>query len=281
MVRDAQSLLTDVGFCTMFDICVNIYSDRFDTDREQVLERAWNAGLNYISITGSCLPSTEQALTYAQKFPQKICATAGFHPHNAAEAEEYNGEPLNKMEQYIKENPLVKAIGECGLDYNRGFSPIDVQKRVFEKHVEWHKEYKKPLFLHQRDAFDDFVSILTSNLPSTPINGIVHCFTENREKLRRVLDMGMYVGVTGWVCDPKRGVDLREAVPYIPLDRLMIETDAPWLTPKDMRPKPHKGRNEPAFLAHISQKIAELKGISVDEIRRTTEENARRFFGFE
>ena len=263
----------------MFDICVNICSDRFDLDRDAVLHRAWQAGIHGISLTGSCLPSTKQAIAYATQFPSQICATAGFHPHNASEAEENSGIPLIEMESLIQNHDCVKAIGECGLDYNRGFSPIDVQKRVFEHHIEWHQNYQKPLFLHQRDAFDDFISILTHHL-SSPISGVVHCFTENREKLKIVLDLGMYVGVTGWVCDPKRGVDIREALPYIPLDRLMIETDAPWLTPKDLRPKPHKGRNEPAFLAHIAQRIAEIKGISVDTLQKQTEQNARDFFGF-
>ena len=256
----------------LFDICVNLASERFEQDREEVLLRARAAGVKYLALTGGCLASSTRAKEWAKSSPD-LCSTAGIHPHEASAF----SETCMAAIQELAVSDTVRAVGECGLDYNRDFSPRPVQKKCFAAQIQLAQKLEKPLFLHHRDALDDFLGILDEAGPLPP--AVVHCFTHGRDALHAFLDRGFYIGVTGWICDERRGAELRELAGEIPLDRLMIETDAPWLTPRDMRPKPKKGRNEPAFLAHILGRIAHHMGRTDAEVAEASTSNALKFFG--
>ena len=256
---------------TLFDICINLDNNQFDHDREEMLLRAHSSGIQYLCLTGSSLESSQYAIDWAQKNPRQYCATVGIHPHAASSATPQVCEQL----EALLSHDCVRAVGECGLDYNRNFSPKSDQIQCFEKHIQLSTHHKLPLFLHQRDAHDDFVEILKQRTQPA----VVHCFTDTKEVLRSYIDLGCLIGITGWICDPKRGEELRSIVQYIPLDRILIETDAPWLYPKDMRPKPPKRRNEPMYLKHILEKIAFHMGHSPQKIAESSTRNALQFFG--
>lgn len=255
----------------LFDLCINLDNAQFDRDRDEMLERARTSGVPYLCLTGSSLLSSQYACLWARKAPSRFCATSGIHPHEAGKA----NEDTYKGIEALLDDPVVRAVGECGLDYNRNFSPKLAQQECFNRQIDMSNRHKLPLFLHQRDAHDDFIAILRS--ATQPM--VVHCFTDTLESLRSYLDRGCYIGITGWICDPKRGENLRSIVKYIPLDRLMIETDAPWLCPKDMRPKPAKRRNEPMFLPHILNRIAYHMNQPADLVAEQTTRNALLFFG--
>lgn len=262
---------TSSGPPNLFDICINLDNAQFDSDRAELLDRAAQHGVTYLSMTGSSLQSSKFALEWAQKNPERFCTTAGIHPHAAQSA---TSAVMDEIEQLLS-HPLVRAVGECGLDYNRNFSPKEAQISCFEAHIELSEKYQLPLFLHQRDAHEDFVHCLS---PSTQ-RAVVHCFTDTKEALFSYLDRGWYIGITGWICDPKRGASLRDIVQHIPLDRIMVETDAPWLFPKDIRPKPKKRRNEPMYLPHIVGVIAQCMSRSIQEVTHHSFVNSCSFFG--
>ena len=171
------------------------------------------------------------------------------------------------------------AVGECGLDYFRNFSTHEQQEQVFRTQLELATQVHKPVFLHERDAHDGFVGILQEYLPRLS-GGVAHCFTGTTEQAQRYVDMGLYVGITGWICDERRGAALREAVRVIPLDRLLIETDAPYLIPRDIRPKPASHRNEPMHLRAVLHRLAACRGESVEMLAEATTANARRLFNW-
>ncbi|MEC7985480.1 MAG: TatD family hydrolase [Myxococcota bacterium] len=256
---------------SLFDICINFDNEQFNPDREAILSRAKDAGVRYINFTGSSVESSTYASEWASKDPSHYCSTAGIHPHDAKRFDEKTIETLRTLLQ----NPWVRAVGECGLDYNRNFSPKEDQLHCFTAHIELAHELNMPLFLHQRDAHEDFVACMKENQQPA----VVHCFTDTRSALKQYLDLGYFIGITGWICDPKRGETLRSNVSYIPLDRILIETDAPWLLPKDMRPKPKKRRNEPAYLPHILDIIAKHMGRNTAEVAAASTKNALTFFG--
>ena len=262
---------TSSGPPNLFDICINLDNVQFDSDREELLERAAKQGVTHISMTGSSLRSSIFALEWAQRNPDRFCATAGIHPHEAQSATPTVLEEIEKLLHH----PLVRAVGECGLDYNRNFSPREAQISCFEAQIELSEKHQLPLFLHQRDAHEEFLACLSSSTQQA----VVHCFTDTKEALFSYLDRGWYIGITGWICDPKRGALLRDIVRHIPLNRIMVETDAPWLFPKDIRPKPKKRRNEPMYLPHIVRVIAQSMNRSVQEITHHSFENSRSFFG--
>jgi TatD DNase family protein len=259
----------------LIDIGLNLAHDSFDRDREDVLTRAHEAGVRFMLITGSSLASTRAAIELSKQHPERFRATAGIHPHHAAEFDSAD----RAMLKALLAQPQVVATGECGLDYFRNFSPHADQERVFRLQLELGCESSKPLFLHQRDAHDPFVAILKDYLPRTA-GGVAHCFTGTTDEARAYLDLGLYIGVTGWLCDERRGQTLREAVRYIPADRLLIETDAPYLLPRDLDPKPQSRRNEPMFLPHILKVLAALRGEDFDTLAVATTANARRLFGW-
>ncbi|WP_314588330.1 TatD family hydrolase [Paenibacillus terrigena] len=255
----------------IIDIGVNLMHRSFHQDREQVVERAVANNVNPLIITGTSLRNSVEAAQYAGRYKGKLYATAGVHPHDAKSCDEGTIAKLKELAAM----PQVVAIGECGLDYNRDFSPRDVQRKWFAEQIRLALELNMPLFLHERDAFSDFTAMLKEHAVQ---KAVVHCFTGNLTELKAYLDMGFYIGITGWICDERRGKHLRDLVRIIPLNRLMIETDAPFLTPRDLKEKPADGRNEPAFLPHILQAVARCTGKTVEEVAKATTETAVEFF---
>lgn len=257
----------------LIDIGANLAHDSFDADRAEVLTRAREAGVERLVITGSTLRSSTEALRLAGSDPG-LYATAGVHPHHAEELGEAQLPELAALARQAK----VVAVGECGLDFFRDFSPRDRQESAFRMQLELAMETGLPVFLHQRDAHARFTAILDECGARMPA-GVAHCFTGGTGELRDYLDRGLLVGITGWLCDERRGGALREAVRFVPLDRVMIETDAPYLLPRDLAPRPRSRRNEPMHLAHVLQVLAQLMDVSPGVLAAATTANAERLFG--
>lgn len=258
---------------TLIDIGANLTHDSFDTDRNEVISRAQHAGVTQFIVTGSDAEHSREALELCRTWPGVLYCTAGTHPH---QAKDFDATAPAVLRQLLSE-PQVVAVGECGLDYFRNFSPHDTQTRVFETQLELAAQTGKPVFLHQRDAHRDFTAILRHWRPRLA-DAVVHCFTGTDTELRDYLDLDCHIGITGWICDERRGKHLRELVKQIPADRLMLETDAPYLLPRDLKPKPHTHRNEPMYLAHICEVTAACVGKPVAQLAEETTANARRFF---
>ena len=258
----------------MIDIGSNLTHSSFAADLEAVIDRAATAGVRRQVVTGADLASSRAAAALAAAHPGVLWSTAGVHPHHATELQPGRREELEEMLSL----PRVVAVGECGLDYFRDFSPREAQRQAFVAQLQIAAAAAKPVFLHQRDAHQDFIAILAEFRPALA-GGVAHCFTGGPRELEAYLALGLSIGVTGWVCDERRGADLREAVPRIPEERLMIETDAPYLLPRDIVPRPKSRRNEPAFLPHIARAVAVLRGESPDALAAATARNAVRFFG--
>jgi TatD DNase family protein len=258
----------------LIDIGANLTHDSFDADRDAVLERAAAAGVARIIVTGTSVTSSVQAGALCDARPASLFATAGVHPHHAAD---FDAHTLGALRSLLKA-PRYVAVGECGLDFFRDYSPRDAQRRAFAAQLELAAEVGKPVFLHQRDAHDEFVAMLAP--VRTRLNGgVAHCFTGGPKELEAYLDLDLYVGITGWVCDERRGSELRAAVPLIPLDRLLVETDAPYLLPRDLQPRPHSRRNEPQFVVHVLERVAALAQQPAEVVARATTANAERLFG--
>jgi TatD DNase family protein len=256
------------------DIGINLAHDSFDADRPAVVARACEAGVTRMVVTGSTLASSRRALELAAAWPGVLWATAGVHPHHATELL-----PADRPELVdLLADPGCVAAGECGLDYFRNYSPHDAQERAFRLQIEVAIEARKPLFLHQRDAHDDFVRILSDYGRDLP-PAVAHCFTGTADEVAVYLAMGLHVGITGWICDERRGRHLVELVGAIPAERLMIETDGPYLLPRDLRPKPASRRNEPAFLPHVAAAVARARGEPIERLAAATSAAAERFFG--
>ena len=258
---------------TLIDIGANLTHDSFDHDREAVLQRARAAGVTKMVITGASREHSPKALILARTYPGELFATAGVHPHHAVE---YTDECDAEMRE-LHAHPEVVAVGECGLDYNRDFSPRPAQRRAFERQLQLAAENGKPLFLHQRDAHDDFVAMM-KNFDGRLGPAVVHCFTGTRKELFDCLDQDWHIGITGWLCDERRGLHLRELVKHIPANRLMIETDAPYLLPRTVKPQPSHRRNEPMYLAHIVEELARDRGEAVEAVAAATTATATAFF---
>lgn len=257
----------------LIDIGINLMHKSFNNDRDQVVSDAAFEGVSPLIITGTSESSSIQAAMYASRFSDKLYSTAGVHPHDAKGCTD---KTMTVLRGLTNQQPVV-AIGECGLDYNRDFSPRDVQRRVFKEQIELAIETKLPLFLHERDAFEDFASIL--NEYKADVKGmVVHCFTGNKQELERYLDLGCYIGITGWICDERRGRHLIDLIKLIPQNRLMIETDAPFLTPRNMVDKPRDGRNEPKYLVHILEYLADHLNMDAEDLADITYQNTKRFF---
>lgn len=257
----------------LVDIGANLTHDSFDRDRDAVLDRARAAGVAQLVVTGASREHSPLALQLAQRHPGVLYATAGVHPHHATE---YTDECDAEM-RALHAHPEVVAVGECGLDYFRDFSPRPAQRRAFERQLQIGADTGKPLFLHQRDAHADFVAMM-KDFDGRLGPAVVHCFTGTREELFDCLDRDWYVGITGWLCDERRGAHLRELVKHIPADRLLVETDAPYLLPRTLKPTPKDRRNEPAFLPHIVEELARDRGEDVAATAALTTANARAFF---
>ena len=224
-------------------------------------------------ITGTSVLESTKASALAKDHPSVLFSTAGIHPHHASECNASTVPALRVLAQ----QPRVVAIGECGLDFNRNYSPHADQEKWFAAQVELACEIKKPLFLHSRDAKETFVAVLRQFKTLPP--AVAHCFTGEKAELHAYLDLGLYVGITGWICDERRGAHLLELVREIPPDRLLLETDSPYLTPRDLRPQPKARRNEPAFLPHVLRTVARALGRPADEVAAETTRNANTLFG--
>lgn len=258
----------------LIDIGLNLTHDSFDVDRDDVVQRAQEAGVSQMILTGASEEGSRAALNLARRYPGRMFSTSGVHPHHAKDCGE---ETIQVLREVAKAKEVV-AIGECGLDFFRNFSTPEIQEEWFEKQLELAVETGLPLFLHERDAFPRFGEIL-KNYRDRIRGAVVHCFTGSEEALKAYLDLGCSIGITGWICDERRGLGLRDLVRFIPLDRLMLETDAPYLLPRDLKPRPKSQRNEPFHLPHVTRAVAKCMGRDEVEVALATTENARRFFG--
>jgi len=235
-----------------------------------VLDRARTHGVAQIVVTGTSVAESRHAAELAEA--HGLYATAGVHPHHARECDATTIPGLRE----IAAHPRVVAIGECGLDFNRNYSPHPDQERWFEAQLELARALGKPVFLHSRDAHPRFAQVVKAHGIE---KGVAHCFTGERPELRAYLDLGLYVGITGWICDERRGAHLLELVCEIPADRLLLETDAPYLTPRNLHPQPKARRNEPAYLPHVLRAVARARGEDPEALAEATSRNARTLFG--
>lgn len=257
---------------TIWDIGVNLTSSAFAEDREQVIEHARQSGVGGMILIGSNLDDSRQALALAKSHAD-CYSTAGVHPHYASE---FDTDTLDSLRALLA-NPQVRAIGETGLDFNRNYSPQPAQIHTFEQQLELAGETGLPVFLHQRDAHRTFLPLIRAYRDQLS-DAVAHCFTGTEQELHDYLDLDLYIGITGWICDERRGRHLQELVKQIPADRLLLETDAPYLLPRNITPKPKSRRNEPAFIIHVLSEVAACLGVSEQQLARQTVQNTRRFF---
>jgi TatD DNase family protein len=256
------------------DIGVNLTGSSFKKDLPQVIERAQQVGVEHLIVTGTDIEHSERAIALAEQYKSICFATVGLHPHHASD---YSNDLASELRDMLKNKNAV-AVGECGLDFNRNFSSRKQQIRAFEAQIEIAIDTQKPLFLHQRDAHADFVSILTGCRDDLS-QLVAHCFTGDIEEVNDYVTLDMYIGVTGWICDERRGLSLQQAAKHIPLDRIMLETDAPYLLPRDLQEKPvAKNRNEPCFLPHIATVVAKHMQVEKFSLITAAYENSRNFF---
>ncbi len=257
----------------MIDIGANLTNAAFEADLDSVLRRAADSGVERIIVTGTDLSSSQAAVALCAQFAPHLYCTVGVHPHDAAAVSEGWLDGL----EHLASSPSVRAIGETGLDFNRNYSPQAAQNVVFGAQLELAARLQLPVFVHDRDtggAVADTLARWRDRLRDV----VVHCFTGTATDLQRYLDLGCHIGITGWICDERRGLNLQELVPRIPDERLLIETDSPFLLPRSMAPRPRSRRNEPANLIWIARMVAQMRGQTVEHIRATTAANARRVF---
>jgi TatD DNase family protein len=255
----------------LIDIGANLAHDSFDADRDAVMARAAGAGVTQMVVTGSSEEVTRRAIELSRAHVGVLFATCGVHPHHAADLTVEN---LPVLQALARESE-VRAVGECGLDYFRDFSPRDLQRRAFGWQLELAKATGKPVFLHQRDAHDDFLAILKEHGIT---RGVAHCFTGGEQERDAYLELGLHIGITGWINDERRGLHLRVVVKGIPADRLMVETDAPYLLPRDIKPTPKSRRNEPLYLPYVVRAIAAARGEPPAAVAAASAATARQFF---
>ncbi|MEZ4376357.1 MAG: TatD family hydrolase [Polyangiaceae bacterium] len=277
--------MTEVATPSLVDIGTNLTNKRFKADRRAMLERAHAAGVTRIVATGVSVQGSRDAVTLAEDLaaeaPQSrplpaVFATAGIHPHHGAECDSLALATLRELHA----SPRCVAVGECGLDYNRNFSPPKAQRSAFAAQLSLAAELQKPVFLHEREAHADFVSIL-KDYRAALVGGVVHCFTSDRAALESYLELDLHIGITGWIADERRGQHLIELVRQIPADRLMIETDAPYILPRNMPSElqPKDRRNEAAFLPYVLRAVAAARAEPDFEVARCTTQTACKLFG--
>lgn len=256
------------------DIAVNLIGSALEKNIDEVIQDAAAQGVSPLIVIGSDLDESDQAIRCCQQYPQHLFCTAGVHPHHASEWQADSSERLQRLAAL----PQVVAIGECGLDYNRDFSPRPMQRKAFEAQLALAAELQMPVLMHERDAHEDFLAILTEYRSSLP-GALLHCFTGNRQSMQAYLELDLHLGITGWVCDERRGKELAKLVTDIPDNRILIETDSPYLLPRSMRPKPKSSKNKPQYLPYISAYIADLRGQDHQEFAQRVYENSVDFFG--
>ncbi len=259
----------------LIDIGINLGHDSYDRDRDAVVARARAAGVGTLIATGASLVSNPMVLQLTRTYPGVVYATAGVHPHHAAELTAAHRDELGALWA----EPAVVAVGECGLDYYRDLAPRATQLRAFPGRREGGPASGKPLFLHQRDAHADFIAVLREHRGHFSA-GVAHCFTGDRAQLQNCLELGLHIGITGWICDERRGLQLKQLVHEIPADRLLLETDGPYLVPRDLKPPPHGRRNEPAFLPHIAAAVAACRGETLEACAEQATSATRRLFPY-
>jgi TatD DNase family protein len=257
----------------MIDIGVNLTHRAFASDAGEVIARANAAGVAPMIVTGTSVASSRAAVALCEQYPQRLWCTAGVHPHDAAAVE---SDWLTDLETLAR-SKCVRAIGETGLDFNRNYSPQSDQHTVFHAQLELATRLGLPVFVHDRDSAGAVAAHLTEQRDA--LRGvIVHCFTGTAAELNRYLDLDCYIGITGWICDERRGTQLAEIAQRIPDNRLLIESDAPYLLPRTIQPRPRTHRNEPANLVWVANALAAARGQTVEHICECTTDNARRVF---
>ena len=257
----------------LIDIGANLTHESFRPDFDQVLARARAHGVAQMIVTGASAAGSRMALALARAHPGVLSATAGVHPHHAIDYDDATDALLRELVAADE----VKAVGETGLDYHRNYSPVAAQIEAFERQLQIAVDCAKPLFLHQRDAHADFMAVMR-NFAGRIGKVVVHCFTGTREEMVDYLDAGWHIGITGWLCDERRGTHLRELVRDIPAERLMIETDSPYLLPRNVQPRPSHRRNEPMYLEHIVTELARDRGEAVELTAAQATATSRAFF---
>ena len=260
----------------LIDIGVNLTHASFAREPAAVVERAVQAGVAQLVLTGTSPADSEAALALCRRLdPQghRLFATAGVHPH---EASAWNADSARQLRALLGEAP-VRAVGECGLDFNRDFSPRAQQEHALEEQLALACELGKPVFLHEREASERLLAILRHYRDRLGA-AVVHCFTGEKRALYAYLDLDLHIGITGWICDERRGGHLHALVGEIPRGRLMLESDAPYLLPRTLRPRPKHGHNEPAFLVEVLREVARHRGESEEALAAHTSACARAFF---
>ncbi|MBL8612336.1 MAG: TatD family hydrolase [Myxococcales bacterium] len=261
----------------LVDIGANLAHRSFRGDLGEVLEGAARAGVGAIVVTGTSVTASAAAADLAAREragPVALTSTAGIHPHEARTFGPLAAATLRELAQ----RDVVVAVGECGRDYNRDFSPRPAQRACFEAQLELAAELRMPVFMHERDAHDDFLAVVRRHRPRL-VAAVVHCFTGTAREAEAYLDLDLHLGITGWICDERRGRHLADVVRAIPEDRLMIETDAPFLLPRDLPAAPSSRRNEPRFLPHVLRAVARARGADEAAVAASTSRVARSFFG--
>lgn len=245
--------------------------EQFAADRDAVIDRALEAGVKHMVAigTGDGPPDLETGIRLADRYPA-IYATVGVHPHDASKAEP---DTFRRMAELLK-HPKVVALGEIGLDYHYDFSPRDVQKDVFVEQMRVAAEAGKPIVIHTREAWEDTLALIEEHWKPTGLAGIMHCFSGGPAEAARCVDLGFYLSFGGIVTFPK-ALDLHDAARSAPADRILVETDAPYLAPVPRRGK----RNEPAFVVETARKLAGLRGETLESVATVTTANFRRVLG--
>ncbi|MFK8021226.1 MAG: TatD family hydrolase [Pseudomonadales bacterium] len=260
----------------LVDIGANLTHQSFEPDLDAVLDRAFGNGVEHIVVTGTCLESSRAAIDLASRFPSKLSATVGIHPHEAESFSEGDLRALAELSALTE----VSALGEMGLDYNRNFASRTAQVRAFEGQLQLAADLQRPVFVHERDAAEDMLALLEKYRPMLTA-AVVHCFTGEEATLKAYLDLDVHIGITGWICDERRGNHLRDLVGIVPRGRLMLETDSPYLMPRDYPAKKQlhsTRRNEPVTLMHIAETVSNCRGESLEELCEHTAATSRSFF---
>ena len=263
----------------LIDIGANLADASFDKDRQAVRQRAIQAGVQHMIVTGTGLEESERALSLAQEDSGTLRCTAGIHPHLAIQWTDSPERARQRLGRVLSDR-LAVAAGECGLDYFRNLSPPEKQRAAFAGQLELAAEHRKPVFLHQRDAHDDFLAILKKHEPREA-GGVAHCFTGGPAEAENYLELGLYIGITGWICDQRRNQDLLKAIAVLPLDRVLLETDSPYLLPRHPHVKPAKRRrNEPEFLPYVARALARHMNVDAEELAAASRRNTHALFGW-
>lgn len=251
-----------------YDIGLNLFTPSFPHP-EKIIEDAEAAGVRCI-LTGSDRKDNELVNDFTKK--HGLLGTAGIHPHSTDDARE---EDLQRIREIILTNPAIRMVGETGLDYDHMYAKKENQLHYFKELIALAEELHKPMFLHLRDAEEDFLHCFKGHESICPLS-VVHCFTGNKEILRKLLDLGFYIGITGWICDERRGDALRDAVSILPLSRVMVETDAPYLTPRGFH---LKRTNVPQNITYVVETLASYMHVTAEDLRLHALENTEKVFG--